>query len=173
MTQQKIEELFRTHNKMIHQAAHRCAAMSGRSHDDCYGEACALFMRAVETYLPGRGAAFGTYLYTLLHHGLIIWGVKNDLPPDPASAAEPRTDLNPRHALEFKEWLAGLSEEAHQMLNIILYGPAELLGDVGQIGKRNGKVAVARLHRHLRAEGWKWRTIWKTVAEVKAALRVL
>ncbi len=165
MTRKQIERLYHENEKMLHSLAHKAASRCGRPEEDLFGEACWLFMRACEGFDPGRGVAFGTYLWRAVHNGLIAFAVKQDLAPDPEHVPEAATTITPDRQLILQEWLNNLSKEAHDVATIILEGPAEVMMLSLQSLHR---LSLHQIKEHLHRErGWSWPTIWSAMRELK------
>jgi len=172
MTSKKFNTaLFEKYSPMLHKLSHQCASRCGRPEEDAFGEASELFMLAVCEYDEERGAAFGTYLYSVAKNGLGDWGKKNDLPPDPELLPEPIAAMpDPCKVLMVKEWLMNLSDECKEVASIILNGPAEVL----DLTTMNTTKAVrGALYKHLRDIGWSWPKIWSTFQEMKKEVATL
>ena len=190
MTKQQIKKAYAQYDKILHQLSHKTAGRCGRPEEDCYGQACFLFMKAATTYKPGR-CEFGTWLYACVRNGLATWGAKNPLavgwenPRCPAGAChisqdsyeegwdcypERKTDLSPDKTLMFKDWLADLSEECREVAMIILNGPAEVL-EIGAGGCR--KITAEMIKAYLRKKNWTYPRIWQTMRDLKEAIRVI
>jgi hypothetical protein len=144
MTKRQIEQAYHQYDKLLHKLSHQCAGRCGRLEKEVYGQACFLFVRACNGYDPNKGA-LETFVYANVKNGLIKWGRKNDLPLDPDCIPEQVTRMTPRWQLETKEWLAALSEEAKEVVTIILNGPAEVL----ELTSTNGKNMIGDLRKYL------------------------
>jgi len=169
MTKKETTEQFMKYVKLLHKLSHQTASRCERPEADVYGQACFLFMKAASGYRKDRGA-FGTYMFVVVKNGLASWGVKNDLPPDPEMYVEPQHEQHPRRALEFKEWLANLSEEVREVAMIILNGPMEIL-DIPFAA--TPKQVRGALYRYLRGKGWEWKKVWGTIREMKSQVALI
>jgi len=169
MTKKEIETQFTQLTPMLHQLAHICAGRCGRPEEEAFGEACYWFAKAANTWNKRRGVRFITYCYVVVHRGLIMWGRKMDLPPDPENAPERVTTLTPAWHAHFNDWLEHLSDECREVARLILDGPAEVLGLVGG----ETYIAANAIKSHLRRQGWDYPRIWNTMRELKAAVRAL
>lgn len=81
---------------------------------------------------------------------------------------EPSHNLNPRRLLIWKETIENLSDEARQIVNILLTSPTEILKIMGT---EPAKAVRGAIYKHLWAKGWKWRKIWDSFREIREALR--
>lgn len=169
MTKREIEQAYVQHDALLHKLSHQCARRCGRPERDVYGQACYLFMMATSEYDPVLGE-FGTYLFSFIRNGLVDWGRENDLPVDPICVPEHATTLDPARSLEFKDWLADLSEECREVALIILNGPAEILEFNG--GNLH-KITARAISKFLRSRGWGWVRIWRTLRDLKAAVAAM
>lgn len=187
MTKQQIEKAYDQYQPLLHKLSHQCANRCGRPEEDCFGQACWLFMRAMSTYKPGK-CRLGTYLYSVVRNGLVDWGCRMDLPPtlnpfDEYSfnksiewnhsftvPTDQSTFLTPDKALMFKEWLANLSEECREVATIILNGPAEIL----EFGNGNlRKITSSSIMKYLLSRGWSWPKARRTLRDLKTAVASL
>lgn len=169
MTKTEIEKAYDQYQPLLHKLSHQCANRCGRPEEDCYGQACWLFMWAVSTYKPGR-CKLGTYIYAVVRNGLIEWGRKMDLPPDPMDMPEASTKQTPDKALAIKDWLTGLSEECREVATIILNGPAEIL----EFGNGNlRKITSSSIMKYLLSRGWSWPKARRTLRDLKTAVASL
>ncbi len=166
MTKTETTAAFEKLNPMLHQLAWQCAGRSGRTHDEAYGEACWLFMRAASTFKPGKETQFITYCHTVVRRGLASWGRKMDLPPDPEHLPEQRTNLTPAWNAHLNDWLDNLSDECREVARLILDGPAEALG----LMTGGVKIRFKDITKHLRRKGWTWPKIWAAWGELKQAV---
>ena len=170
MTRKQINDQFEQYTPLLHKLSHQCANRCGRPEEEIYGEACYLFMIAIEAYDPARGA-FGRYLWSVVHNGLYTWAFKYDLPPDTDNLPEESTRQTPRDNAMFHDWLAGLSDECREVAMIILNGPAEVLDIPLTAGK---KMVMGALRRYLREEKhWSWPRIWGAFKEIKQEVAAL
>ena len=171
MTKRQIEQAYDQYDRLLHKLSHHYASQRGRREEDCYGQACWLFMQATSKYKPG-GIKFSTFLYTYVRNGLgnWTWGMRNDTPPDPEHLPEQTATLTPDRQLMFKDWLANLSEECREVAMIILNGPAEVL-EIGTGGCR--KITAGMIKAYLRGRGWTYPRIWQTMRDLKEAVRTI
>lgn len=146
--------------------------------DDLLSVSNTLFMKACVTYDESRGG-FHTHLHRVLTSNLCRYVGKVDIVPSLPETDEgggtgldhlPDTTGNscPRRALMFKETLANLSEEAREVAMIILNGPAEILG---LVGNEPPKAIRGAIKNHLRDQGWDWPSIWQAFKELKEVVR--
>lgn len=169
MTKQQIEQAYAQYDKLLHKLSHQCANRCGRPEEDCFGQACWLFMKAITAYKPGE-CELETYLFAVVRNGLIDWGRKMDLPLDPKNILEPATTQTPDKALMFKDWLTNLSEECQEVATIILNGPAEIL----EFGNGNlRKLTSSSIIKYLLSRGWSWPKARKTLRDLKTAVASL
>lgn len=177
MTKQQIEQAYAQYDKLLHKLSQQCSRRCGRPEEDCYGQACWLFMRAVSTYKPGK-CKLGTYIYAVVRNGLIEWGRKMDIPRELPSdwrpgfifCNDPVSELTPDKSLVFKEWLANLSEECREVATIILNGPTEIL----EFGNGNlRKLTSSSIMKYLLSRGWSWPKARRTLRSLKAAVASL
>jgi len=165
MNKKQILKHYKENQRLLHLLSHQAAMRCGRPEEDLFGEACAIFMRATTSFDAERGVTFRTYLWRAVHNGLVAFGKKQDLAPDPEHVPEPITTLTPDRRLMLMEWLDGLSHEAREVALIILNGPAEVMGISLQSLHR---LSLDQIKRYLRKDlGWKWVTIWKALRELK------
>lgn len=169
MTKTEIEQAYNQYQPLLHKLSHQCASRCGRPEEEVYGQACWLFMRAVSTYKPGK-CKLGTYIYAVVRNGLIEWGRKMDLPPDPTDMPEASTKQTPDKALAIKDWLENLSEECREVATIILTGPAEIL----EFGNGNlRKITSSSIIKYLLSRGWSWPKARRTLRDLKTAVASL
>jgi len=172
MTRKQINSQFEQHTALLHKLSHLYANRCGRPEKDVFQQACYLFMQATEGFIPERGVKFVTYLYPCVQNGLIDWGKKNDLPPDPVTIPDQMAlTPTPDKALMMKEWIEDLSDECREVAMIILNGPAEVLDIPLTAGK---KIIMGALRRHLReTKDWSWPHIWNVLRETKRSVASL
>lgn len=169
MTKTEIEQAYNQYQPLLHKLSHQCASRCGRPEEEVYGQACYLFMQTVTAHDLNKGK-LGTYLYARVRNGLVDWGHKMDLPPDPETIPEQATTQTPDKALMFKDWLASLSEECREVVAIILNGPAEVL-EIGTGGCR--KITAEMIKTYLRNKGYSYSKVWKTIRELKQQVAAL
>jgi RNA polymerase sigma factor (sigma-70 family) len=168
MTKKQIETMFDRYQPLLHKLSHQCASRCGRPEDEIYQQACYEFMQATTKFKPGR-CEFGTYLYSCVRNGLIMWGKENDLPIDPP-LTEPITTLDPSRAMDIKDWLANLSEECREVATLIINGPAEIL----EFGSGSlHKISARAIQDYLLDKGWGWVKTRKTLHDLKEAVQCL
>ena len=179
MTKKQIETAFDQHQKLLHSLSHQVSRRCGRPEDECYGQACYLFMQATQSFDPSK-SEFVTWLYTIVHNGLVQWGKKNDLPTTytsrnedggdrddlkpKAAFNEGTTNLNPEKLCELNDWLEHLSTEVKEVVAVILNSPAEIL-EFG--GDNFCKITSQMLSRWMRSKGWGWIKTRATINELK------
>jgi DNA-directed RNA polymerase specialized sigma subunit len=169
MTKEQIEKAYGQYQPLLHKLSQQCSNRCGRPEEDCYGQACYLFMRAITTHDPNKGK-LTTYLYAYVRNGLVDWGRKMDLPPNPEYLPEQETTLTPDKQLMFKEWLGNLSEECREVAAIILNGPAEIL----EFGNGNlRKITSSSIMKYLLSRGWSWPKARRTLRDLKTAVASL
>ena len=169
MTKKQINDQFVKFTPLLHKLSHQCASRCGRPEADVFPQACFLFMQATKTY--DAKYAFRPYMQSHVHHGLIGWGIKNDLPADPANLLEPTTSRTPADTAIFNEWLSNLKEEVREVAMIVLNGPIEVLDIVDTAAPK--AVRGALRHYLRKTKGWSWPKIWSIIRETKAAVAML
>lgn len=174
LTKTQIKSKYLDHEKHLHALAWKCSARNGhRTEEECFQQACYLFMQACQSYDPDAGA-FPSYIQMIVWQGLVRWSLKNDTPPDPETIPEsvftaPKY-LRPDRALMFKDWIDNLTDECKEVAMIILNGPTEVLdlipgtGTVGLLGK---------LKEHLKNKGWSYPKIWETIRMMRMEVESL
>ena len=172
MTKRQTTKAYAEHDRLLHLLSHRCAARCGRPEEDCYGQACYLFMRAASTYTPERGK-LSTWVYLHVRNGLVDWGKRNDLPVPMPEGVEPATHVSPARALEIKDWLANLSTECREVATLIINGPAEILEyGPGRAGNQR-RIGSKAILRYMVGRGWGWVKARHTLRQLKAAVAEL
>jgi hypothetical protein len=169
MTEEQIEAKFVKYERLLHKLAWEAASRCGRPERELYAEACFQFMRVTETWDEERGQ-FGTFLYRCVWNGLAQWGMRNKLVDlgDEQYTPEATTSITPESTLKLKDWLESLSEEARQVVRIILDGPAEVL-DLGVDGCKC--ITRKMLREYLREQGWQWKVIHRVMVELKEGIK--
>jgi len=146
---------------------------SGHVFDDLLSEANANFVRAFDTWDHER--PFKTWLYVCVNSGLLKFIKRNQAPrhePEfPLINADTAvTRVNPFREICVREEIQNLSEEAREIVQIIIDGPADTLNIVG--GEPPRKIRGLLL-AYLRACGWTWPRIWRAFGEIKVAVAAM
>jgi hypothetical protein len=125
-----------------------------------------VFMDTLDVWEPKKGS-FSTLLTIKLRTGFIDYTRKFDVPVE-QTAPDQLDERSPFDICSFKDMLSSMSEEAKEIVNIILDAPAETL-DI--IGTEPPKMIRGAIQRYLHYElGWHWRKIWRAFRELKGAI---
>lgn len=123
-----------------------------------------------DSFLPDN--YFGARLRTSLQRDFLKHMKKNQLTLDHETAINslpcPRVEWHPRKALESKEWVASLSNEAREVLQLLMNCPMEAFGILAVKSPRRAK---GQIRDGLRRQGWSWKRIWKVMSELNEAVR--
>jgi len=170
MRKAKIEKLYEAHKNMIYSRALSFNRTSGHMVEDLVSVGNMKFMEAVESFDEAGKTEFGSWLYTVLTNGLSYYCKRIDVPdldPD-LEVIDHRSEWNPVSRLIWKETLQDLSEEAKEIVCILLSGPGELLDITGGEAPR---MIRGKLKRHLLSQPhWSWGKVYDAFREIKQAI---
>ena len=172
MRSKQINKLYEEHKKIIYKKARSFHKTTGHGLEDLVSEGNVLFMRAIQTYDKRKKIKFSTWLWKILTNGLITYTTKTDIPnQDPElELLDCREQWNPSACLIFKEKIENLSEEAKEVVGILLSCPGELLE---LSGIEAPKIVRGKLKRYLKEESnWTWEKIYNSFREIREVLIV-
>lgn len=161
------------HTALIQIIAAKYAKM-GLDYDDIVSEGNLAYVNAVNTHDPSRGP-FKTHLRTCIENSAknYIANVnyqKREMPrvsikEDMSSGQSP----DPLSTLIFKEVIENLSDEAREVVDIVLDCPSDLVAIMKQ--KQSGACRINKtgLVPLLRSRGWGFNTIGQVFNELKTA----
>lgn len=125
----------------------------------------AIFMDAISRFDPSRGLKFSTFLYSKLTKELRDFMRRYPRTQEDCEILleDPRSRHDKR--LEFMDALHGMSDEACEVIELVIGIPGEILGTPG-----SPREARARLRGFLDAGGWSNRRITAAFNEIREVL---
>jgi hypothetical protein len=166
--------------KMLCSLAWKVAQACPVTFEESRSEAYLAFMLACQTYDSRRGSKFSSWCYFKVWTSLRSWITKRTR--DPLICTEMNDELTgfaPEQRGEIMDMIGGLSEDAQEIISLLLETPAEIL-EVGRIssGPRRGqsldlgnkmtpKQLLARVKEYLRSKGLDKRRIERAQREIE------
>ena len=170
MRSKQINKLYEEHKRIIYKQARSFHNTTGHLFEDLVSEGNVLFMKAIETYDEKKKIKFSSWLWRILTNGLVTYTAKTDIPnldPD-LEHLDYRERWNPLAHLIFKEKVESLSEDAKEVVGILLSCPGELLE---LSGIEAPKIVRGKLKRYLKEESnWTWEKIYNSFREIREVL---
>ncbi len=149
------------------------ARYSGWEHDDMMGEARLAFVKAFRTYEPGHGAEFLTWVRYRTWHALLK-AMDNRMRESRRERREvERVGARGRRTFSFDSLLEGLSEDAQELVRLLVMPPMDLrLSLVRRGNKKKPSVnsMKAALREVLEDRGWPPRYVERVFSEIREAL---
>lgn len=172
MNQKKIDKLYEENKNIIFRKAHSFNKTTGHDLNELISEGHVLFMKAVDTYNE-KNKKFSTWLWTILTNGLIRFIKKTDIPNDVCNPDieqfNLRSEFDPSMKLMFKDTLLNMSDDAKDIISILLSTPTEILD---LTGGESARAIRGKIRKHLWAKpDWTWNQIWDAFTEIKVMLR--
>lgn len=176
-----LNKLYENCQAIIVHRADSFAKSTGHEFDELRSEADQLFMKAISTWRPREGT-FKTWLYRIVTTGLIDFINKQDPwrtesrdieMDDPAgdysftgsTTKDQSYDChNPARICGWRDALDNLTDEAQDVVALLLNGPVEALGIEGTEAPKMLRGAVVK---HMRAQGIPETQCWKVLQEIK------
>lgn len=169
-------ETYEDIQSLIKFLANRFAMKSNGDFDELVSEGNVVFLRVYDSWKPGMGTKFTTYLSTCIWRQYITdyrVRVRKDVvrgcTVDVASVVDRRTIDYTRPGDRLAEFVESLSGDAAMVAKLVIDSPAELAKIVEGKGghPRNW---VSSLREHLKGMGWTLNRIQTTFEEIGHAL---
>lgn len=155
--------------KMLYSLAWKTSNAYPVSFEEAKAEAYFAFMKACEQFDPKRGAKFSSWCYFWTWTHLKTFVTKRTV--DPLCFVELDDDLTgeaPPERSEFMESLADLSEDAKEIISLLLETPGEIL----ELGAPTPKRILKRVKDYLvERKGKKWLHVEVAVEEIICKLQ--
>jgi len=157
---------FSDYEKQIARQCWSWVRLTGMDFDEAFAEASLIFAECVQRWEPGKGAKFGTYLWSAVKRGLnsATSRARRDLYSDVIEDMA-LTEMTPSERYEFVECLQKLPTDARAICEMIFEDPWEFIRDT----PRKSRAAIIQ---HLRDREWSWSRIYGNMGAIKAALQV-
>lgn len=157
---------------LVKARAHAFASTTGLPYDELESEALLAYAVALNSY-DDEKSALSTWVFACVTNALINWskneGIKNFYEMKVEELPEVENGPDPFKILAFKETLLNLSEEAQEIVRLILIAPEEV---VGLLTENKPGAIRSRLRYHMQETlGWGWHKQWKVTNELKEAMR--
>lgn len=164
-------EMWPKVEKLVYRLAHRAEALHGIPYEDALSEAQWGFMRACKRYKHSSEASFASWCHLVISRRLQTLGIKRA--KERLDFMEVNDDLLQDHAPAptslVQDLLAGLSEDAREMLSLLLETPQELLEDVV-----SPRTLLRRVKDRLQAqEGRNRRKVNRAAREIRSTYQQL
>lgn len=146
MRPEVVERLYSASQGTIRDLVAKFAGSNDHLRDELIGEADVLFMKAVTRY-TGR-CKFNTFLCVLLRNGFAHFMSKYEPPYfDTREAGGPAPGGDPSDSCGFRDLVRSLSDEAREVMQILIDGPAEALQIIGTEPPKMIRGAITRFLR--------------------------
>lgn len=146
---------YNKYKGQIHSLAYKWSRVLGQDADDLFSEGNLVFCSVAGNWDESRGK-FTTFLQTCIVNHFKSLTSNNRERAILIEELPEGTDIRtPEKSYELKSMIESMSEEAQEVVDIVINGPKEL----GQI---------SNVQSYLRECGWAWETIWGSVREIKA-----
>ncbi len=116
---------------LLYKLAWRCANTYPVPFEEALSEAYMIYMRACASYKPDRGAKFSTWLQFCVSLELKTFVTKRTVDASRLSFIEIDEETcggAAQHRHPLQEWAGDLSEDAQELLSLLLETPEEVLG---------------------------------------------
>lgn len=163
------EAMFPKVEKMIWKLAWRAHQTHGIPLEDTYSESAWGFLQACRMYRPDAGTSPETFTYRIISYKLLALRLKEgEREKARVQMTEEQLELVP---LPQHEWsvdlLSGLSEDAQEIVQLLIESPAELLGGI----PRNAKTLLNKALRYLKRLGRDTERLEMACDEIRLKLR--
>lgn len=160
------EQALKKYNLMLHKIAWNFHNTTGVDVDDLFSEANLAFLHAFRTWDPKKGE-LGTRIWVMVTNRLKSYLRKQSSKVLPVIDMDDLVFEDPRHEVEakesFDEILSSLSEEARDLVQIVLYSPGDFM-------RESARATRGALTRFLRQNDWPVEKIARCYREVKGVL---
>ena len=165
---------------MIKRKVYQFSRITDLDREELEAEANWVFCNACKNYKPEMQAKFTSYLWASIQHEFVeLMRKDKKLQNIPHVSLEETTSIPTEGDLEretaFRETLDALSQEAQEVVKLILSAPAEMLS----MSPRQDTSAWFKITRGLverflvKGHGWEWKKTWQVTEEIKSALASL
>ena len=171
-TKGSLTGLYNDHRGILIERVSTFHQIVGLEFDELLSIGHTEFMDAADTWDPKR-ARFSTWFYRNLTSRFINESVRNWTRAQifvECSNYHSSTKITPSTLLSIREIVIGLSDEARNVIEIVLSGPTEILDEIDGTGIRQVRSA---LRRWCQERGMGRGKIDKTMKEIRQAVEVL
>lgn len=164
-------EQFPQVEKMLYDLAWKCANAYPVTFEEAKSEAYYAFVRSCQDYDPdkSKGAKFSTWCYFWVWTQLKTFVTKRSV--DPLIFVEMKEDLlggKPDLRSESMEMFCDLSDDAKEIIQLLIETPAEILGRNGPVPAKH---LLIRVKAYLERAGRDKKTLETAVEEIRLRLR--
>lgn len=164
--------VYEDYENLLRKIAHQFKN-SGMEFGDLMSEANEAFVFASRKFEKSRETNFSTFLYTHVKYELINAVIKNHKKWSERTEAENvnlagNVSYSPETRICFLNHLRSLSNEAQEVLKIVLSSPSDFLKEAGSLAPKKIRGVI---YKKLLKRNWPQRKIWKTFKEIKEALK--
>lgn len=165
-----LKETYIDLQKIVYDQAHKKSRLFHMPYEDALSLAHSAFVKAVNNYDPSKGAKISTWVTFCLHNDLINYLKKEyrHYSYEPLEEEYHGGDNINHFVQEFTE---GLSDEAKQVVMLLLETPDELSNLMQWDGVRNKTGTLKTLKNYLLDMGWVASEIKETITEIRQALQ--
>ncbi len=163
------DQFYNQHKNLIIKKAFSFHFTTNIPVDDLIAQGNLIFCEAIKTYDPER-SKFSTWLWKRLDRELYKYVLsikkhnKFNINKDPVEIP----CFNFDSYIKYVGIKNDLTDEAHQVLSIIINSPHEIFEAIDLTRPKKARGAIVKYLRN--NEGWSWPVIWKTMNELKGAL---
>ena len=132
-------------------------------YNELFSEACLGYCEAIRSFNPARGK-LSVWIWIVMTNQLKTY-ISKEKRNQSTTLSETHIELTTSQPKTFEMFLSELPPNSQQLVNIVLKNLNEIPDELPP------KLARGRIIQILRQKHWSWPKIWKTVKELKLALR--
>lgn len=164
--------MYEDHVNLLRKIAHQFKH-SGMEFEDLMGVANEAYVFASRSFDKSREINFSTFLYTHVKNDLINAVIKNHRRWCERTEMESinlagNVSYSPETRVCFLSHLRSLSNEAQEVLKMVLSSPSDLLKEAGSLAPKKIRGTI---YKKLLKQKWPVKKIFKTFREIKEALK--